>query len=401
MSPLKQVVASVALLAAAAAGWYVYQHPRALGLGGEVTSGAAPGQRGGGNGGNRIPGLLGSGNAVNVITGVVEKDVGGEHVLALGTARALRSVTLYPQVTGVVADLQFRPGQPVEAGAILLRLDDDQEQVAADRARIAYGQARSSLERSQALAKSKTISSVALSDAEMAAQLAENDVRAAELAVARRLITAPFAGTVGLTDVSIGDLVTSSTAITTLEDLSTVRVVFEIPERWAGQVTEGQEITATAQGLPGSEFAGRITGIDNRVDETTRTLKLEAELTNPQRMLKAGMAISVAVQFLAAEQLAVPSLSVQWDRRGSYVWKVVDAVAHRANVAVVKRESGIVIVRGEVTAGDKIVVEGIQRLRDGAKVNEVDESPAIADEGAPRPDAAPAISGTGAPRLRS
>jgi hypothetical protein len=76
---------------------------------------------------------------------------------------------------------------------------------------------------------------------------------------------------------------------------------------------------------------------------------------------------------------------VQWDRRGSFVWKIADGVARRTEVAIVKRESGIVVVTGEVAAGDRVVVEGILRLRDGAKVNEVDETPAMAEDAAPAP----------------
>ena len=114
------------------------------------------------------------------------------------------------------------------------------------------------------------------------------------------------------------------------------------------------------------------------------------------------MGITVELRFEADQELAVPSLAVQWDRRGSFVWKVVEGAARRAEVAVVKRESGIVIVRGDVEAGDTVVVEGIQRLRDGAKVIEVDESPAMidGDEGENDPPAAsevPAVSGAGQP----
>ncbi len=397
MSPLKQAILCVVLVAAAAAGWYVYRNPQMVGLareGAERSHQAAAGRE------NRIPGLLGGGGAVNVITAPVEADQGGERVVALGTVKAARSVTLYPQVTGMVTKILFKPGQAVEADAVLLMLDDDEEQVAADRARIEYAQARAAFERSRSLAESKTISSVALTDAEMTAQLAENGVRTAEIAAKRRIVAAPFAGIVGLTDISVGDLVTSTTEITTLDDLTTLRVGFEVPERWAGRIVEGQPITASAQGLPGSEFAGKITGIDNRVDETTRTLKLEAELTNFGEVLKAGMAVTVAMQFATDRELAVPSLSVQWDRRGSFVWKVVEGAARRAEVAVVKRESGVVIVSGQIEAGDRVVVEGIQRLRDGAKVAEVDETPAMIDGGEggrPGTDGVPAASGTGAP----
>jgi RND family efflux transporter MFP subunit len=221
-------------------------------------------------------------------------------------------------------------------------------------------------------------------------------VRLAEIAAGRRVVKAPFAGIIGLSDISIGDLISNSTAIATLDDLSTVRVGFEVPERWSARITEGQAITASAPALPGSKFAGKISGIDSRVDETTRTLKLEAELANPDQVLKAGMAITVELEFDMADQLAVPSLAVQWDRRGSYVWKVVDGAVRRTEVAIVRRESGIVVVAGGVEAGDNVVVEGLLRLREGAKVNEVDETPTIVDQAPPAAEGTPAA-GTAPP----
>lgn len=362
----------------------------------------------GGNHDTRIPGLIGGGGAVNVVTAPVETDRGGQRVLALGTAKAARSVVIYPQVTGMVAEILFKPGQAVEAGAALLRLDDEEEQATADRARIEYAQARAAFERSESLAKSKTISSVALSDAEMTAQLAENQVRLAEIAAGRRVVKAPFAGVIGLSDISVGDLVSNSTAITTLDDLSTVRVGFEVPERWSARIVDGQAIGASVPALPGSKFSGKITGIDSRVDETTRTLRLEAELQNPGQILKAGMAITVDLEFDLEDQLAVPSLAVQWDRRGSYVWKLVEGAVRRTEVAIVRRESGIVVVAGGVKAGDKVVVEGLLRLREGAKVNEVDETPTIVDQSPPAAEGIPAartippVDGAGAePSTRS
>ena len=402
MSPRNQAVVSLVLILAVAGGWYAYRNPQAVGLEsrteGQRNAGGDSGESGRGRGGdpaggsrdNRIPGLIGRGDAVNVVTSPVEMDRSGQHVMALGTAKAARSVVLYAQVSGIVASIAFKPGQTVAEGAELLRLDDDEEQATADRARIEYAQARATFERSQSLAKSKTISNVALGDAEMAAQLAENQVRLAEITARRRVVTAPFAGIIGLTDISIGDLISSSTAIATLDDLSTVRVGFEVPERWSARITEGQVISASAAALPGSSFAGKITAIDSRVDQTTRTLKLEAELQNPDQVLKAGMAITVEMDFDMADQLAVPSLAVQWDRRGSFVWKVVDGAVRRTEVAIVRRESGIVVVAGGVVAGDKVVVEGLLRLREGAKVNEVDETPTIVDESPPAAEGTPA-----------
>ena len=399
MSPLRQALISLVLVAVVAAGWTVYRNPGLVGLGREAAGNAEG--RGGlpaARGGNRIPGLIGRGGAVNVIVEPVATDPGEETIVALGTAKAARSVTLYPQVTGIVAAVSFRPGEAVQAGDPLLRLEDDEQRVAADRAHVELRQAEATLERSRALASSRTISEAALLEAETDAELAAIEVRSAEIDLARRTVRAPFAGVTGLTDISIGDLVTSATPITTLDDLSTLRVAFEVPERWAGRIAGGDPITATAQGLAGSRFAGVITGIDNRIDETTRTLRLEAELANEDRALRAGMAISVALRFATDRALTVSSLAVQWDRDGAFVWKVVDGAARRADVAIVRRESGVVIVHGDLVAGDRVVVEGVQRLREGAKVMEVDETPALIDDA----DRVPEMTGAGdAPRTRS
>jgi len=116
------------------------------------------------------------------------------------------------------------------------------------------------------------------------------------------------------------------------------------------------------------------------------------------------MAIAVMLAFASGEQLSVPTLSVQWDREGSYVWKVVDGAARRADVTIVRRESGTVIVEGEIEAGDRVVEEGIQRLREGAEVVDVGVEPTILEKtgAAPERDVEPAVSGAGNPqRARS
>ena len=398
MSFWKQVVLSLVVVAAAAAGWYGYRHWQAVepareAVGSSGVPGGAAGQQ------SRIPGLI-AGGGVNVVTAPVETDTLGDAVVALGTAKAAHSVTLYPEVSGMVAEVLIVPGKTVKTGDLLVRLEDDEQKVAVEKAQIALQQAEATLERQQALAKSQTISSVALSDSETATRMAAVELKSTQIDLDRRSVKAPFSGITGLTDLSVGDFVTTSTALATVDDFSTMRVDFEVPERWAGRVAAGQQITATAQALPGSNFPGTISGIDNRVDQTTRTLRMQAELANDEGTLKTGMAILVKLAFDTASELAVPSLAVQWDRRGSFVWKVADGAAHRADVAIVRRQSGIVVVKGDVAAGDRVVVEGLMRLREGAKVNEVDETPEIVDQALPADggqgvDSAPAVSGAG------
>jgi RND family efflux transporter MFP subunit len=390
MSFWKQAVFCLVLIAAAAGGWYLYRNPDMTGK----AEGAADSR-----GHKGIPGVIGGG-AVNVVTAPVVADAAGDVVTALGTAKAAQTVTLYPQDSGMVAEVDVVPGRRVAQGDLLIRLQDDEQKVAVEKAAIALKQAEDNLERQRALAKSKTISSVALSDSETAERMAEVELQAAKIALDRRRIVAPFPGVTGLTDLALGDFVTTTTALARIDDDSTMRVDFEVPERWAGEVRQGQVISATAQAFPGSKFTGKIIGIDNQIDQTTRTLRLRAEIANDQGLIKTGMAIVVSLEFNTDRQLAVPGLAVQWDRHGSFVWKVAEGAVRRADVAILRRESGIVVVKGDLDVGEKVVVEGLMRLRDGAKVTEVDESPTIVDEaapGAPAETLAPAVSGEAAP----
>ena len=373
MLPARQIAISVALLVLAAGGWFAYDRGW-FAPAQEAASASQPGQggdaggpaRGGGSGGG-----FGGGGAppAPVVTASVEIDQTGMEVRAVGTVAAARAVTLYPDAAGVVAEVAFRSGTEVEEGQPLVRLGDSEQQIAVERARVALDAARLALERAEQLSRSSNISSAALAEAETSAQRAEIDLRGAELELARRTLVAPFSGTIGLTDVTIGDLVNSSRAIATLDDMSTVTVAFEVPERASGRVAVGQEIVATTAALAGRQFTGHVGAVDSRVDPVARTLKVEASLPNEANVLKPGMALNVVLAFAGVPHPAVPSLAVQWDRNGPYVWKVAEDAVSRVGVDIVGRQSGVVIVAAEgLSAGDEVVVEGLQRLREGARV---------------------------------
>lgn len=376
MSPFRQIAVSAAVLVVVAGAWVAYDRGWFAGsedgasaaqppAGGQVDAGSRG--QGGGPGGGGF-----GGGAAPVVTAAVETDASGLEVRAVGTVAAARAVTLFPEATGVVLEVTFRPGTQVAAGQPLVHLDDAEQQVAVDRARIALDAAKVTLERSEQLAQSNNITTVALNDARTAVQGAEIDLRGAELELARRTLVAPFAGTIGLTDVTVGDLVNSQKAIATLDDMSTVTVAFEVPERASGRVTVGQELSATTAALVGQTFTGHVGAVDSRVDPVARTLKVEASLPNEANVLKPGMALNVVIAFPGIEHPAVPSMAVQWDRNGPYVWKAEGDEVARVGVDIVGRRSGIVIVAaGGLAPGDEVVVEGLQRLREGARISRV------------------------------
>lgn len=390
MSATRQVAFSVLLLIVILGGWFAYEHgwfggasnvasTQQPAAGPQGSGGGQQGQQanrqGGGAGGNAGGFGGGRGGAVQVVTAPVEIDTSGLEVRAVGTVAASKAVTLYPEVTGVVTDVTFKPGSPVTDGQALLRLDDADQQIAVEKARIALADAQAALDRSNQLAKSSNITTVALSDAKTTVQKAEIDLRSAESDLAKRTLHAPFAGTIGLSDLTVGDLVNSQKPIATLDDMSTVTVAFAVPERASGLVAIGDDVSGTTDALAGQNFTGKVTAVDSRVDPTTRTLNVEASLPNDANALKPGMALTLVLSFPGTPHPSVPSLAVQWDRQGSYVWKVDGTVVHRTAIQIITRRSGVVTVAGDLKQGDPVVTEGVLRLRDGITVATAGEQP--------------------------
>jgi len=393
----KQLLLSLLVLALAGGGWYFYEH-RQQAAGADASGGpvaAAPGAAGGqaraGGGGNRGGGL---GGPTLVVTEPVGTDIVTDDVRAVGTVLVPQSINLYPQVTAEVMEVLFKAGDAVKKGQPLVRLDDADQKAALDLASVALSDAKKTLERSQKLASTNNLTLSALQDAQSAERRAEIGLLAAQIALDRRTIIAPFDGVVGISTLSIGDLVTPTTVITTLDDPSVMKVSFLIPERFAGRVEIGQAVTASAESKPDAVIKGALSAIDTRVDATARTLKVEATLDAAAAQaigVRPGMAVKVDLPFPGETQLAVPALAIQWDRTGSYVWKLAgsDGVA-RAPIAILQRQSGRVLVSSsDLAEGDKVVVEGLQRLRPGAKIAEAGQG---ADQ--PRTAGQPAAKGS-------
>ncbi len=383
MSVFRQIALSLVVILIAAAGWYAYDQGW-FSASGSAPQPAAGSQRagGGGSGGGRSGGGRGGfGGAVLVVTAPVTTDDTGIDVRAIGTVAAAQEVTLYPQDSGIVTEVAFTPGSKVAKRQTLVRLDDSDQQVALEKAKIAVDTAQSALDRAQQLAKSNNITTVALTDAQTAQKNAAIGLKAAQNDLAKRTITAPFAGIIGLTDIAVGDLISSSKAIATLDDMSKVTVSFDVPERASGLVAVGQPVTASTEAVAGQSFKGVISAVDNRVDPVARTLRVQATLPNDASALKPGMALTVAMSFPGQPHPAVPSLAVQWDRGGAYVWKVSSGSAHRVAVQILGRRSGAVVVSGDLAESDAVVVEGLQRIRDGSQVTEADASAAPASDG--------------------
>lgn len=354
------------------------------GQGGAGQAGAG-GPRGAGAGGGQGGGGRGPQGPVPVVTAATGTATTNDRVSAIGTGEADRTVTVFPRTTGMITDLSFQPGQAVVAGDVLVRLDSEAESIALQRAEVTLADARAKVERYEQLAANRAISSVERDTARSELTSAELAVREARLDLERRLIRAPFAGVVGLTDVEVGGMVSAQTAIVTIDDRSTLKVEFRIPESYASLVALGHAVTATTPSRPGETFEGQVSALGSRVEADSRTLVVQARLDNARDELRPGMSFLVSLRFPGDVRPSVPALSLQWDRDGSYVWRVVDGKVERVAVAIVERNSDVVLVEGPLAAGDVVVVEGVQQLRPGATVALADAP--VTPAGAVSPDA--------------
>lgn len=321
---------------------------------------ATGGQGAGGQGGTAARG----GQPVLVTTKAVETGVVNDKLEAIGDGEAITSVVVMPMVAGTLSKVEVQSGAKVEAGQVLALLDDASERIAVNVAKLALSSAQEKVDRYKGL--KATLTRVEIDEAQRAVDEARLTLETAELNLSRKIITAPISGITGIVTVNPGDNVTTQTQIATIDDRSEVLVDFWVPERFASTVTVGAPVDAAAISRPGEVHKGTVEAIDNRIDSASRTIRIRAKIPNPDDRLRAGMSFAVSMKFAGESHPAVDPLSVQWDSKGSYVWRVKEGKAERVAVKIVQRNPENVLVDGPLADGDMVVSEGMQRVRPGA-----------------------------------
>lgn len=356
MKSWKQIALCSVIIIAAAGGWYAYKQKST----GENVAAVAPGAS--------PPRVARAASTPLVVVEPVSNETINSRLTAIGTGRALSTVLVTPYSSGNMTALLVEPGATVTAGQPIASLDSETQQIALKKAEAALKDAQITLDRIARLRQTNTVTQVQEVAAELAVSNTRLAVEDAQLALDRRTVRAPIAGVVGILPVNAGNYITTDTAIARIDDRSKILVDLWVPERFAPQVAIGQVVTAQLTALPGQNIQGRIVALDNMLDETSRTLRLRAEFENPGDRLRAGMSFSVTMRFPGDTYPSVDPLAIQWGSEGSYVWRVVDDVAHRVNARIVQRNSASVLVDAPLKEGDTIVTEGVQTVREGAAV---------------------------------
>jgi RND family efflux transporter MFP subunit len=307
--------------------------------------------------------------AQRVVVSPVQMQTIGDRVAAVGTGRAVRSLTISAEVAGIIDDIHFTPGQTVKAGDALVKLRSEAEEIAVRLAQVRVDEADANLKRLEGLAERNAVPAVQVQQARTALALARSELEAKEFELRRRTVHAPFDGIMGLTTLGKGDYLQQGAAIASIDDRSSLLVAFVVSERVAGSLTLGQEVRATTPALPGMVVRGEISAIDTRIDAASRTLRAEARLPNEQNRLLSGMTFSVEVRIPGERLPVIPGLAIQWDRNGAFVWALTEGdTVRRVGVTIRRRENDTVAVEADLRDGDRVVIEGMQGLREGANV---------------------------------
>jgi membrane fusion protein (multidrug efflux system) len=324
-----------------------------------------------------------------------------DDVNAAGTIRSNEAIVVRPEVAGRITRLNFGDGQAVKKGQVLVEFDSTVNQAEVQQAKAELSIAQANFERNDELARQKFISVRARDESAANVQVLEAKLALAQARLSKLEIKAPFSGIVGMRTVSVGDYVKDGADLVNLEDISSVKVDFRVPEKFTDRVGKGQEFEAIVDALPDKPFRARVDAIDPQVDSSGRSALLRGRIANPDGKLKPGMFARVRLTLAERKDaLIVPEEAIVPQGGKSAVWKIVDGKAVRTEVKTgMRRDAKVEIVEG-LKLGDIVVTAGQIRLaRDGAPVriasglDAPDRKPAEAKLGKDKSSAAPAVFG--------
>jgi membrane fusion protein (multidrug efflux system) len=314
-----------------------------------------------------------SGGAAGVVTVEVAKVIGmklQDEINAAGAIQSNESVMLRPEVAGRITRLNFSDGQTVKKGQVLIALDAAVNQAEVQQAKAELSIATANFKRNAELARQKFIAERVKEESAVNVQVLEAKLALAQARLSKFEIKAPFSGIVGIRTVSVGDYVKDGADLVNLEDISSVKVDFRVPERFIDRVQKGQAIEVMVDALPGKPFRAQVDAIGPQIDNSGRSALLRGRIANPQSKLKPGMFARVRLILDERENaMAIPEEAIVPMGNKATVWKVVDATAQRVEVKTgLRRDAKVEIVEG-LQIGDTVVTAGQIRLsKDGTPV---------------------------------
>ncbi|MDR5858094.1 efflux RND transporter periplasmic adaptor subunit [Halomonas eurihalina] len=290
---------------------------------------------------------------------------------ALGTLKADESVTLSAKVTETIESLEFEGGERVEAGDVLVRLDNDEAQANLRVAEALRDERQAAVDRLAQLQQRNLGTRADAEDSRAQLRQAQAEVESLQAQLDNFQIKAPFSGEVGFRNISIGALVSPGDELATLDKIDRMKLDFQVPEVALGSLAPGMSLTATSAAFPESDFQGEIATIGTRIDPVSRSVSIRALIDNPQRKLRPGMLMEVTIARRQRQALVIPEAALIPEGKRHYVL-IIDASdddrVTRRQVRVGERRPSEAEILDGLSPGDLIVSHGVERAHDGDRV---------------------------------
>ncbi len=331
----------------------------------------------------------------SVSSAVVREDKWQGSLTAIGSVAAVQGVTITPELPGLVREVAFDSGAVVRKDDLLVRLDTTAEEAQLRALEAQADLARINVERERTLRSQNLVSQAELDTAEATLKQTTANADAVRATIEKKTIRAPFAGRLGLRQVNLGQYLDAGKPIVVLQSLEPVYVEFSLPQQELAQLKTGMRVGITTDAYPGRHFEGKLTAITPNLDQSTRSVGLQATLENPDHLLRPGMFARVAV-FLSQEQevLVIPATAVLSAPYGDSVYVIEPhsgtngapsgLVVRQQFVRVGPPHGDFLSVKSGLKPGERIVSSGIFKLRNGMAVVENNEIVPKSDL-APRP----------------
>ncbi|MBD9482352.1 efflux RND transporter periplasmic adaptor subunit [Pseudomonas sp. PDM14] len=325
--------------------------------------------------------------AISISAAKAESTPWQSRLPAIGTLKAFQGVDLTVEVGGTVRDVLFESGQKVSLKQPLIQMDSDVEQASLATAEAELSLARVEFERGRSLVNRQSISKSEFDRLASSLQKANASVAQLQAMLAKKRIVAPFAGTIGIRQVDVGDFLSSGTIIATLQDLSKLYVDFYVPEQAVPQLAIGQRVRINVAAYSGDVFEGEISALNPKVDDATRNVQVRAMLENPDNKLLPGMFANLQIILPGdAPQIVVPETAITYTLYGNSVYVIGEKkgedgqlqkddkgapylVVERRFVDTGERRDGKVVVSKGLKAGEQVVTAGQLKLDNGAHVS--------------------------------
>lgn len=341
---------------------------------------------------------------VPVITSSVIKGEFSDQIEALGTLKANESVVITADRSEKVVAVHFQDGQKVREGDLLITLDKSQEEAELRALEAVTTERQNSYNRAKNLANSSALPEATLQTRLAALKQSQAETRAIKASLESYEIRAPFNGVLGLREVSVGTLIQPGDVITTIDDLSQIKVDFDVPSVFLQVLKPDLSIVGYVEAFPGKAFQGKVQAVSTQIDPVTRTVRVRAVLPNKNNILKPGLLMTISLAKNLRQSLIIPEQALVKRSDKNYVFLVVNdsqdsvtqkklvgtqkklvstqkLVAKQTEVEIGSRQVGVVEVISGLAEGDQIISHGLIKIRDGtlisilAKENENEDTP--------------------------